>query len=311
MVRNCGECQSIDPAPVRWNHGTLHMTRNWLRLACDVTHYKGKAFLTIIDCGPSRFCIWRELRGEQASEITVQILSVFREFGPPQSLLLDNGTSFRSQTFMEMCKNWNVTVEFRCAYRPSGNGIVERVHRTVKCMAERAGASVSDIVYWLNMVPNAIGKVPSEQIFRHKWRHRDTKAKKNVLDGSHPKFQIGQNVFVRPGDARCTSKWNKGIVTRVINDIKFEVDGIPRHVSDLRPRRHDGDSRNTECTDQPNQDAVTIETEVESPSDHAQSEEEAQADTEMRTEPTRRNPPRHARGFFETRSEYVPTPDED
>jgi len=311
VIRNCGECQSIDPAPVRWNHGTLDMSRNWLRLACDVTHYKGKAFLTIIDCGPSRFCIWRELGGEHASEITGQILSVFREFGPPQSLLLDNGTSFRSQTFAEMCKNWNVAVEFRCAYRPSGNGIVERVHRTVKCMAERAGASVLDIVYWLNMVPNANEKVPSEQIFRHKWRHRDTKTIKNFLDGSQPKFQIGQNVFVRPGDARCTSRWNKGIITRVLNDIKFEVDGIPRHVSDLRPRRQDDDSRKIERVHQPNRNAITIETEVESATDHGEAEEEAQGDTEIRTEPTRRNPPRHARGFFETRTDLVPTPDEE
>ena len=51
VVKACETCQSIDPAPVRWK-----------RLAMDLTHHNGENFLTIIDCGPSRFAIWRPLR---------------------------------------------------------------------------------------------------------------------------------------------------------------------------------------------------------------------------------------------------------
>ena len=70
VIRNCNECQSIDPAPVQWNHGELSETKNWIRLACNVTHYKGKTFLTIIDCGPSRYCIWKwKRRSNHSSNI--------------------------------------------------------------------------------------------------------------------------------------------------------------------------------------------------------------------------------------------------
>ena len=61
-VKACETCQSIDPAPVRWKKGGLGVTDNWKRLAMDITHHTGENFLTIIDCSPSRFAIWRPLR---------------------------------------------------------------------------------------------------------------------------------------------------------------------------------------------------------------------------------------------------------
>ncbi|KAF0292117.1 hypothetical protein FJT64_009812 [Amphibalanus amphitrite] len=56
-------CASIDPAPSRWKHGTLEVDRTWERLAMDVTHFRGKTYLTVIDCGPSWYAMWREIRG--------------------------------------------------------------------------------------------------------------------------------------------------------------------------------------------------------------------------------------------------------
>ncbi|KAI0979189.1 hypothetical protein GJ496_002400 [Pomphorhynchus laevis] len=41
---------------------------NWIRLAIDITHYRGKPVLTTIYRGPSRFTIWRELYDESAVE---------------------------------------------------------------------------------------------------------------------------------------------------------------------------------------------------------------------------------------------------
>ena len=62
VVKACETCRSIDPAPIRWKKGELGVTDNWKRLAMDITHHNGENFLTIIDCGPSRFTIWRPLR---------------------------------------------------------------------------------------------------------------------------------------------------------------------------------------------------------------------------------------------------------
>ena len=56
-VRTCAQCQSIDPAPVQHERGVLAVESNWSRLAIDTTHYRGKCYLTMVDCGPSRFAI--------------------------------------------------------------------------------------------------------------------------------------------------------------------------------------------------------------------------------------------------------------
>ena len=58
IVRACETCRSIDPAPVRWKKGKLSVESNWTGLAVD----NGEHFLTLIDCGLSRFAVWRPLR---------------------------------------------------------------------------------------------------------------------------------------------------------------------------------------------------------------------------------------------------------
>ena len=59
VVRECEECQSIDPAPVSWKAGRLDVCENWRRVGMDVIHLGGHHYLTLIDCGPRRFAIWR------------------------------------------------------------------------------------------------------------------------------------------------------------------------------------------------------------------------------------------------------------
>ena len=95
-VRSCRECNTFDPAPAKHSPGVLSVTQNWQRLAMDVTHLGQKQYFTIVDCGPSRFAIWREVRSENASEICDHLEEIFRERGPPSQLLMDNSPAFRS-----------------------------------------------------------------------------------------------------------------------------------------------------------------------------------------------------------------------
>ena len=147
------KCASINPAPVRWPHGSLSVDDNWTRLACDVTHHGGKLYLSVIDCGPSRFMIWKLINNESAISINKELECIFREHGPPEELLMDNGASFRSAQLLALCDKWNVKTTYRCAYRPSGNGVVERCHRTIKSMAAKSGGDPLDMVFWYNVSP--------------------------------------------------------------------------------------------------------------------------------------------------------------
>jgi transposase InsO family protein len=146
VVRNWTNCSSIDPVPVRWDVGLLAVDKNWTRLACDVTHYGGSCYLTVIDFGPSRFALWRKLRSENASDIVKELELIILKRGGFQELLLDNATSFHSQSLQELYSKWGVLIRFRCAYRPSGNGIIKRHHRTVKTSAARTGKDPREVL---------------------------------------------------------------------------------------------------------------------------------------------------------------------
>ena len=63
-VKSCRKCQSIDPSPVRVIGGELSVEVNWQRIAVDVTHHGREKYLTLVDCGPSRFAIWRRIESK-------------------------------------------------------------------------------------------------------------------------------------------------------------------------------------------------------------------------------------------------------
>ena len=76
---------------------------------------------------------------------------IFLERGPPDEVLMDNSTAFRSHQFEEVCREWKITQRFQAAYRPSGNEIAVRMHRTIKSMAARSGESLLKMVFWYNL----------------------------------------------------------------------------------------------------------------------------------------------------------------
>ena len=53
-------------------------------------------------------------------------------FGVPGIIVSDNGKEFQSSEFNGFCADLGITHKFVTAYHPSANGIVERVHRTMK-----------------------------------------------------------------------------------------------------------------------------------------------------------------------------------
>ena len=265
-VRNCKECKSIDPSPVRWDVGSLEVKSNWERLAIDVTHFKEGIYLTVIDCGPSRFAIWRKLGREDAASVVSNIEEIFREHGPATELLMDNGSSFRSELMQKLCVKWGVKIIFRCAYRPSGNGIVERNHRTIKSRATRAQCDPRDIVFWYNVAPTIEMKqssAPSEMLFNYHWRFLPRVEESEVPCSTYVK---GQQVYVKPSISKCTSIWPRGTVTQVNTSTNVDVDGMPRHVADLRavpdaePQNDSSSSGYGSSTDGEDTDAADDET---------------------------------------------------
>ena len=238
VVRACQECQSIDPAPERWKKGKLGVPGTWDRISMDICHVRNQHYLTLIDCGPSRYSIWRRIHHQGTASVIEQLGAVFFERGAPKELLTDNAASFRSVTFCEFAGRWGVTLRYRCANVPSGNGISERCHRTVKTILARKGCSVAEAVYRYNTMPkgNDAASAPANQLFRYEVRLLgiDEAGQEPPSAVNQNRFSVGDRVWVRHPSRRCDVRSTEGSVTGVVSSQNVEVDGMPRHVRDLR-----------------------------------------------------------------------------
>ena len=148
VVRECEECQSIDPAPVHWSKGALNVKQIWHRVAMDITHCNRAHFLMVIDCSPAWFAIWWCLPRQDATSVINQLKALFCERGLPTEILTDNDTAFQSSLLKAFLDEWRVWLWFRCAYVPSGDGIIKRCHKTVKRITTRKQWSILEAVYW-------------------------------------------------------------------------------------------------------------------------------------------------------------------
>lgn len=144
VVGECEECQSIDPSPVHWPEGALDVEETWHQVAMDITHYKGAHFLTLIDCGPTLFTIWRRLHQQDAASMISLLKALFCKRGLLAEILMDNDTTFHSSLFKNFLNKWGVQLQFCCAHVPLDNGIIKQCHRTVKRIAARKQCAISD-----------------------------------------------------------------------------------------------------------------------------------------------------------------------
>ena len=145
---------------------------------------------------------------------------------------------FRSASFNDFARRWGIRVIYRCAHVPSGNGISERCHRTVKTIAARKPCTIPEAVYRYNVMPRDDNPsfAPANRLFRYEVRLLGLDAVSNCEeeDNTHHRFMLGDRVWVRHPSRRCNARSSIGTVTKILSPQKVEVDGLPRHVRDLR-----------------------------------------------------------------------------
>lgn len=80
------------------------MDNTWYRVGMDITHYEGRHYLSLVDCGPSRFAVWKHLRWQDSATVIELSEVLFFEHGAPTELLTDNDTAFRSNMFQKFAE---------------------------------------------------------------------------------------------------------------------------------------------------------------------------------------------------------------
>jgi transposase InsO family protein len=101
----------------------------------DVTHYvefgKLKYIHVCIDtCSGFPFA---SLQTREASRnIIDHCLQAFNAMALPKLIKTDNGPSYTGNNFTSFCKEFGIKHKTGIPYKPMGQGIVERAHRTLK-----------------------------------------------------------------------------------------------------------------------------------------------------------------------------------
>ena len=212
-MKNCCKCQSIDPSAVRINGGELSVEEDWKHLVLDVTHHGCQKYLTMVNCSPSQFAIWRNIQNESKSQVAPVLRQIFSQFVPPIEILSDNAKSFRSNFMQEFCKVWKISLTFRLAYKPSGNRIVECNHRTIKQMSARCRKSIDYCVFWYNITQHGSkGIILSSKLISYKWQNPFLEAEGNseIDDGQESDkrvYSTGDKIWVKPHGA-CPSSFH-------------------------------------------------------------------------------------------------------
>ncbi len=87
--------------------------------------------LTVVD-HYSRFVRFFPLKTKHTQHIIEHMWQYVADYGTPCNIVMDNGGEFTSKDFQDVCTRHHITACYTTPYHPQGNGITERMHRTLK-----------------------------------------------------------------------------------------------------------------------------------------------------------------------------------
>ena len=209
----------------------------WFWVGMDITHYQGRYYLSLIDCGPTQFSILRHLRCQDAASVINHLEGLFCMHGMPAEIFMNNDTAFCSKLFGDFLSEWGVQLHFHCAHVPSSNDITELCHWSVKRIAAKKHCLILEAIYWYNVTPEdnvSLLTIPANLIHRYWVWLKGI----DVLPPDEPKqLQIGyyicDRIWIKTSNDRCMSPYAYGHVTGVIRLQNVIVDGMSCHVRDF------------------------------------------------------------------------------
>ncbi len=87
--------------------------------------------LTVVD-PYSRFVRFFPLKTKDTQHIIQHMWQYVADYGTARDIVMDNGGEFTSKDFQDFCTRHTITACYTTPHHPQGNGIIERMHRTLK-----------------------------------------------------------------------------------------------------------------------------------------------------------------------------------
>jgi len=138
-VKACHTCQKSKNSGSKEANTTHHLYagRPWQKIAIDFTGpldttTRGNKWILVITDHFTRWCDGIALPDATAKTVADALVSrVFNNFGLPESIHSDQGKQFESELIHEVCQQLNIDKSRTSPYRPSANGVCERINRTL------------------------------------------------------------------------------------------------------------------------------------------------------------------------------------
>ena len=184
-VKQCSRCQAADKTGPKPQSMTARpvVTQPFKDVAIDLVGPFPTAtggfqhMLTCVDTATR----WPEaipIRSTTSRTIIRCLTETFSRTGFPEKLMMDNGPQFVSKEFTRWLKRHGITHSKSTPYHPQGNGVVERLHRTLNAMVLKTIEARGN---WARVLPLALYFIrctPSEStgvstfMLTHGWEPR-------------------------------------------------------------------------------------------------------------------------------------------
>ena len=181
FVRSCRVCQQTKPSYQKkpGKMLTSTSTRPWETVAVDLMgpfpkSHAGHEYILVAVDHFSRFTEILPLKDATGQTVSCALVrQLFCRYGPPKTLLSDNGPQFRGKCLAATCADWGVHQIFTTPYHPQTNW-VERVNRNIKGMLQAYVSSdqrqwdihLAEFAYALNTCKHdTLGTEPSVLMF--------------------------------------------------------------------------------------------------------------------------------------------------
>jgi hypothetical protein len=252
ITRHCPTCASIQPLPRPQFQSWQEPDQNWSRIHMDFAGpFMGSKWLLLIDA-KSKFPIVVDMGADTtATNLSKALDNVIDWFGPPQSIVSDNGPPFNSFQMQNFYDRYNITHVTTPPYHPASNGIVERLVRSFKdSMLKQTNAgqtnkhtALRNFIRTYRWTPHtSTNAPPATLMFQHSIRTAlEVMAPKDAATSSSSSYHTGQLVWTRTPRSDTHNQWKPGIVTNTLGSLVYDVtlaNGVARKFQNnhLRPR---------------------------------------------------------------------------
>ncbi len=253
IARSCTICSQLQPIPNQQFKSWDEPTHVWSRVHMDfLGPLWNSKWLVLVDA-KSKFPVVVDMGNNTSGTNLIQALEqVIDWFGPPQTLVSDNGPPFNSYELIQFYDKYGINHVTTAPYHPASNGLAERFVRSFKeaLLKEQSmgqtdkSTAVRRILRTYRWSPHTTtGESPANLILQHSVRTEFDlmKPAKTTEESQTSKYSIGQLVWMLKYQLNKRPQWKPALVTKTISSILYEVQSTDgqrhkRHQNQLRPR---------------------------------------------------------------------------